>query len=98
MIPDMGYHFMNPAMKGFDVTRPPILVYRSKGVTQVGLAPACKPQALEGTNQRTGGDVTGTRRCDDEFAAASVPAVRKPGYCEERGWHVDRTWHHPGAC
>ena len=27
MIPDMGYQFMNPAVKGFDVTRPPILVY-----------------------------------------------------------------------
>jgi hypothetical protein len=27
MIPDMGYHFMNPAVKGFSVTRPPILVY-----------------------------------------------------------------------
>jgi hypothetical protein len=27
MMPDMGYHFMNPAVKGFDLTRPPILVY-----------------------------------------------------------------------
>jgi hypothetical protein len=27
MFPDMGYHFMNPAVKAFDVTRPPILVY-----------------------------------------------------------------------
>jgi hypothetical protein len=27
MIPTMGYHYMNPAVKGFDVRRPPILVY-----------------------------------------------------------------------
>ena len=31
MIPTMGYHFMNPAVKGFDVTRPPILVYEHQG-------------------------------------------------------------------
>ena len=27
MIPDMGYHFMNPSVKRFDVRNPPILVY-----------------------------------------------------------------------
>jgi hypothetical protein len=27
MIPDMGWHFLNPAIQGFDVTKPPILVY-----------------------------------------------------------------------
>jgi hypothetical protein len=27
MIPDMGWHFMNPDISGFDVTKPPILVY-----------------------------------------------------------------------
>jgi hypothetical protein len=27
MIPNMGYHFMNPKVTGFDVHRPPILVY-----------------------------------------------------------------------
>jgi hypothetical protein len=31
MIPDMGWHFMNPAVKDFDVRRPPILVYERKG-------------------------------------------------------------------
>ncbi len=33
MIPNMGYHFMNPNVKGFDVRRPPILVYEHKGST-----------------------------------------------------------------
>ena len=31
MMPDMGYHFMNPDVKEFDVRRPPILVYVGKG-------------------------------------------------------------------
>ena len=31
MIPNMGYHFMNPNVKGFDVRRPPILVYEHQG-------------------------------------------------------------------
>lgn len=31
MIPNMGYHFLNPKIEGFDVARPPILVYIRKG-------------------------------------------------------------------
>jgi hypothetical protein len=31
MIPDMGYHFLNPSIQGFDVTRPHILVYEHRG-------------------------------------------------------------------
>jgi hypothetical protein len=31
MIPDMGWHFLNPAIQGFDVTKPPILVYERRG-------------------------------------------------------------------
>ena len=31
MIPDMGYHFMNPSVTSFDVRRPPILVYEHHG-------------------------------------------------------------------
>jgi hypothetical protein len=30
-IPDMGWHFLNPAIQGFDVTKPPILVYERHG-------------------------------------------------------------------
>lgn len=33
MIPDMGVHFMNAKVSGFDVTRPPILVYEKRGDT-----------------------------------------------------------------
>jgi hypothetical protein len=31
MVPDMGYHFLNPKVKGFDVRKPPILVYEHHG-------------------------------------------------------------------
>jgi hypothetical protein len=31
MIPAMGYHFLNPKVKGFDVRKPPILVYEHHG-------------------------------------------------------------------
>ena len=33
MIPDMGYHFLNPNVKGFNVRKPPILVYEHRGAT-----------------------------------------------------------------
>jgi hypothetical protein len=31
LIPGMGYHFINPSVKGFNVTKPPILVYERHG-------------------------------------------------------------------
>jgi hypothetical protein len=31
MIPNMGLHYLNPAVKGFNVRRPPILVYEKNG-------------------------------------------------------------------
>ena len=31
MIPGMGYHFLNPKVKGFDVRKPAILVYERRG-------------------------------------------------------------------
>ncbi|MGZ4325808.1 MAG: hypothetical protein ACXVV5_27585 [Solirubrobacteraceae bacterium] len=33
MIPNMGYHFVNPSVKGFDIRKPPILVYEHRGNT-----------------------------------------------------------------
>jgi hypothetical protein len=31
MIPDMGWHFMNPKITAFDIRKPPILVYGKRG-------------------------------------------------------------------
>lgn len=33
MIPDMGWHFLNPKVKGFDVRKPAILVYGKRGTS-----------------------------------------------------------------
>ena len=33
MIPDMGWHFMNPKISTFDIKKPPILVYGKHGST-----------------------------------------------------------------
>jgi hypothetical protein len=33
MIPEMGYHFLNPKVSGFSLQRPPILVYEHHGRT-----------------------------------------------------------------
>ena len=33
MIPDMGFHFMNPNISTFDIRKPPILVYEHRGST-----------------------------------------------------------------
>ena len=33
MIPNMGWHYLNPNVKGFDVRKPPILVYERHGST-----------------------------------------------------------------
>jgi hypothetical protein len=30
-MPNMGFHFLNPSVTGFDVTKPPILVYVKRG-------------------------------------------------------------------
>jgi hypothetical protein len=39
MMPDMGYHYMDPSVTGFDVRRPPILVYeRRDGKDQLAAA------------------------------------------------------------
>ena len=35
MIPDMGWHFLNGKIKGFDVRKPPILVYEHHGTNSI---------------------------------------------------------------
>jgi hypothetical protein len=33
MMPEMGFHYLNPKIEGFDVTKPAILVYQKTGTT-----------------------------------------------------------------
>jgi hypothetical protein len=45
MIPGMGYHFINPKVTGFDVKKPPILVYlKHNGTWQLGALEWVFPQ------------------------------------------------------
>lgn len=45
MIPNMGYHFINPKVTGFDVRKPPILVYlHHNGTWQLGALEWVFPQ------------------------------------------------------
>jgi hypothetical protein len=45
MMPEMGYHYLNPTVQGFDVTKPPILVYVKRGNTwQLGALEWVWPQ------------------------------------------------------
>jgi len=48
MIPDMGWHFLNPTIQGFDITKPAILVYERHGRRwQLGALEWVFPQQLE---------------------------------------------------
>jgi hypothetical protein len=48
MIPDMGWHFLNPTIEGFDITKPPILVYERHGRSwQLGALEWVFPQQPE---------------------------------------------------
>jgi hypothetical protein len=85
MMPDMGFHFLNPAIDGFDVAKPPILVYlQDGGAWQLGALewvfpekPATAP--LEGATYGTFGaachydDGTFVLADDQASCAASSP-------------------------
>ncbi len=57
-IPGMGYHFINPSVKGFDVTRPAILVYEKARKplaarrARVGVPEEARDAAAEGRHVR----------------------------------------------
>jgi hypothetical protein len=89
-VPGMGYHFLNASVEGFDVRRPPILVYeRHRGAWQLGALewifpkkPAIAP--LKGATYgsfpaacqyRDGTFVTAARAAD---CATRSPASRAP--------------------
>src|SRR5436190_12255985 len=57
MIPNMGYHFLNPNVKGFDIRKPAILVYQHRGGTwqlgtRVGIPEAARDRARTGCEVR----------------------------------------------
>jgi hypothetical protein len=63
MIPDMGWHFMNPKVQGFDVRRPPILVYERKGSTwQLAALEWASPRGRPSHRCRVGATARSPRR------------------------------------
>jgi hypothetical protein len=97
MIPDMGFHFMNAKVTGFDVSRPPILVYEKRGQTwQLGALEwvfPSKPKTPPLPGARYGAFAAACHYADGTFVpSASQAACPKtaPGTGAVFGfWHPD---------
>jgi hypothetical protein len=79
MIPNMGYHFLNPKVQGFDVTKPPILVYVRDGGTWQLVAlewvyPNKKPATAPLRGARYGSFAAACHYVDGSFVLASAEA------------------------
>jgi hypothetical protein len=94
MIPSMGYHYMNPKITGFDVQKPPILVYEHHGSTwQLGALEwvwTAKPTTPPLPGARYGSFGAGCHYTDGTFipaaAQASCPATVHSG-AKFSFWH-----------
>lgn len=57
-MPNMGFHFLNPSVSGFDVTKPPILVYVKREASSAGV-PARVLRVARTRRPSTGGRRSG---------------------------------------
>ncbi len=97
MIPDMGFHFMNPKVTGFDVTRPPILVFEKRGGRwQLGALEwvfTSKPRRPPLAGARYGSFAAACHYADGTFVPAvsqSACPATAPGSGAAFGfWHPD---------
>ena len=95
LIPAMGYHFMNPAVKGFDITKPPILVYEHQGSSwQLGAIEwvfTSKPRTPPLPGARYGAFGAGCHYADGTYVPAASPELcpaNAPGTGAKFGfWH-----------
>jgi hypothetical protein len=95
MIPNMGYHFMNASVKGFDVTKPPILVYEHRGSTwQLGALEwvfTSKPATPPLPGARYGSFGAGCHYTDGTFVPATAqtacPKVAPKSGAAFTFWH-----------
>lgn len=79
MIPNMGYHYLNPKVQGFDVTKPPILVYVRDGdawqlVAIEWVFPNKKPATAPLQGARYGTFAAACHYVDGSFVMASAEA------------------------
>jgi hypothetical protein len=97
MIPNMGYHYLNPKIEGFDVTKPPILVYVRNGAAWQLVAvewvfpkkPAAAP--LKGARYGTFG--AACHYVDGSFVTASAEAQCAKTYAKTGA--AFNFWHPP---
>jgi hypothetical protein len=94
MIPDMGWHFMNPNIQDFDVRKPPILVYEREGRTwQLGALEWVfpkKPATPPLPGARYGSFPAACHYADGTFVACP-PRIAAPH--EPRDRRRLRVWH-----
>jgi len=95
MIPDMGWHYMNPKIAGFDVTKPAILVYLKHGKTwQLGALEwvfTQKPKTPPLPGAKYGGFGAACHYKDGTFvpeaAQANCPATSPQSGAAFNFWH-----------
>jgi hypothetical protein len=98
MIPDMGWHYLNPTIQGFDVTRPPILVYeRHRRSWQLGALEWVFPQQPATTPPLPGASY-GSFPAACHYTDGTFVAARAQELCAKRSpqtgaafnfWHPD---------
>ena len=102
MMPDMGYHFLNPKISGFDVTKPPILVYEHRGSTwQLGALEwvfPSMPKSVPLPNATFGSFPAACHYADGIFipdkTAATCPKTAPRSHAKFTFWHPDLTTMH----
>jgi hypothetical protein len=97
MMPNMGYHFLNPNISGFDVTKPPILVYEHRGSTwQLGALEwvfTSMPTSVPLPNATFGSFPAACHYADGTFVpdetAATCPKTAPGSNAKFTFWHPD---------
>jgi hypothetical protein len=102
MIPDMGYHYLNPKISGFNVTKPPILVYEHvTGGWQLGALEwvfTSMPKTPPLPNATFGFFPAACHYADGTFIpdknAATCPKRAPVSHAKFTFWHPDLTTMH----
>ena len=98
MIPDMGWHFLNPTIQGFDVTKPPILVYERHGDAAGSSARWSGSSPRSRRRRRCPGRPTGRSAAACHYKDGTFVSARVQELCAKRSpetgaafnfWHPD---------
>ena len=97
MMPNMGYHFLNPNISGFNVTKPQILVYEHSGSTwQLGALEwvfTSMPESVPLPNATFGSFPAACHYADGTFIpdqnSATCPKTAPQSNAKFTFWHPD---------